>query len=115
MTTVLLVLSHAPYDGSDVAWNTLRLAAAIRQRGDEVRLFLINDGVNAARHPTDDVEFNLAELVEELAASGVEVFLCGTCLSRCGIGGGELVAGTTPSTMDALAEWVVTSERVLSF
>jgi uncharacterized protein involved in oxidation of intracellular sulfur len=113
--SLLIVLGHAPYDGSDVAWNALRLAGAAQAQGTHVRLFLINDGVQAARTAPPDVEFDLASMVSQLAADGVEVLLCGTCLTRCGIGGGELVAGAEPGTMDGLASWIVESERVISF
>ena len=37
---ILFIFNHEPYDGSDVAWNGLRLAKNLFGRGDEVRFFL---------------------------------------------------------------------------
>ena len=46
---LLLVINRAPYDGTDVVWNALRLAATALAEGMQVWLFLINDGVDLAR------------------------------------------------------------------
>lgn len=113
--TLLIVLSHAPYDGTDVAWNALRLAATVRARNLGVRLFLINDGVDAARSAPPEVEFNLGEMLTELAEQGADVLLCGTCMTRCGIGAGDVVPGTRAGSMDDLVSWIENSDRVVSF
>ena len=47
--TVLLIFNHAPYDGTDLTWNALRLAGQLHQGGDDVRRFLMNDSVDLAR------------------------------------------------------------------
>jgi len=46
---VLIVFNHEPYDGTDVTWNGLRLAGKLRENGQEVRIFLMNDSVDMAR------------------------------------------------------------------
>ena len=46
---LLLVLNRAPYDGTDVAWNALRLADTALGEGLGVRVFLMNDDVDLAR------------------------------------------------------------------
>ena len=43
---VLIIFNHEPYDGSDVAWNGLRLAKKLFERGNGVRIFLMNDSVD---------------------------------------------------------------------
>ena len=45
----LLILNQQPYDGTDVTWNTLRLARQLHNDGVEVRIFLMNDSVDLAR------------------------------------------------------------------
>ena len=47
--SVLIVFNHEPYDGTDVTWNGLRLAGKLRENGQEVRIFLMNDTVDMAR------------------------------------------------------------------
>ena len=46
---ILIIFNHQPYDGSDVAWNGLRLAEKLLDAGQEVRIFLMNDAVDMAR------------------------------------------------------------------
>lgn len=48
---LLLVLSSSPNDGTDAAWNALRLAGTALERGHEVRIFLMNDAGDVVRRP----------------------------------------------------------------
>ena len=43
--TILLILNHAPCDGTDQTWNVLRLTGQLKDDGTEVRPFLMNDSV----------------------------------------------------------------------
>ena len=115
--TLLLVLSHPPYDGTDVAWNALRLANTALQDGLDVRMFLMNDAVDLAR-PTsrpEGAEFDLADMLRGLIEKGAAVRLCQTCLNRCGIGHGEVLAETEVAGMADLLDWIKTSDKMLSF
>jgi uncharacterized protein involved in oxidation of intracellular sulfur len=111
----LIILGNPPYDGSDVAWNALRLADTATDRGHDVRLFLINDGVDAARPAPEGSEFELSEMVSELIGRGVSVLLCGTCMNRCGLSDADAVDGAERGSMDALVTWIEDSDRVISF
>jgi uncharacterized protein involved in oxidation of intracellular sulfur len=114
--SLLLVLSSKPYDGTDVAWNALRLADKALDAGMAVRLFLINDGVDVARpRERGQIEFDLAAMLQDLAGKGAEVRLCSTCIQRCGITSSETIAEAQVAGMDDLVEWVGSSEKVLSF
>ena len=117
MTSLLLVINRAPYDGTDVAWNALRLAGSAAESGMRVRLFLMNDGVDLARMGVrpEGAEFDLQEMLRGLIADGVEVRLCKTCLTRCGIGKGETMPEAHVAGMNDLVAWVQDSEKVLSF
>ncbi len=90
---LLVVLNHPPDDGTDVAWNALRLAETAVGAGGQVRLFPINNGVDAARAASADAEFNLAAMASDLARRGASAGVRGTCLNRCGLGEGALAAG----------------------
>ncbi len=117
--STLIVFNHQPYDGSDVAWNGLRLAKNLLKKGEEVRIFLMNDGVDLARDITKKPEFydfDLVVLLKELYSSGVKLKVCGTCLARCGLYKNEpYFDSEIKGTMDDLASWVIDSDSVLTF
>ena len=117
MTSLLLVINRAPYDGTDVVWNALRLAASAAEAGMLVRLFLMNDGVDLAREGVtpDGAEFNLQSMLAELMERGAAVRLCQTCLTRCGIGKGKTMPQAQIAGMGDLVAWVQDSDKVLSF
>jgi len=116
--STLIVLNRNPYDGTDVTWNALRLAEKLREDGEEVRLFLMNDSVDLARDMTKPPEgyFDLVEMTKDLISKGVSVKVCGTCQVRCGIHKGKpYYEGAQKSTIPELSEWVRTSDKVLTF
>ena len=114
---LLLVINRAPYDGTDVAWNALRLAGTALEAGLTVRLFLMNDAVDLAREGSRpaEAEFDLQEMLRDLMERGAEVRLCQTCLTRCGIGRGEILPGAQVAGMKDLLDWIQHSEKVLTF
>lgn len=115
----LIIFNRPPYDGTDVTWNGLRLAAKLREAGHEVRLFLMNDSVDLARDvckPPEEYDQDLSQMLRELIAQGAAVKVCGTCMARCGIYRNHpYFVGAESSTMPELASWVVDSDRVISF
>ena len=48
MKKFLFILTNQPYNGTDNAYNALRLARALKEKGEEVRIFLMNDAVDLA-------------------------------------------------------------------
>ena len=116
---VLIIFNREPYDETDVTWNGLRLAGALRENGHEVRVFLMNDSVDLARDvckPPANYDQDLSQMLKDLIAKNVAVKVCGTCMARCGIHkNNPYFEGAEKSTMGELAEWVVDSDRVLTF
>jgi len=119
MQKMLIIFNRVPYDNSDVTWNGLRLADTLRKNGQEVRIFLMNDSVDMARDickPPEGYDQDLSQMLKDLIANGVVVKVCGTCMARCGIYKNHpYFSGAEKSTMAALAEWVVDSDKVLTF
>jgi len=114
----LMIFNHAPYDGTDLTWNALRLAGKLREDGASVRIFLMNDAVDLARDgvPMPEGSSDLVQMTKDLIASGVPVKVCGTCQMRCGINRGQpYYEGAQKSTMGELSQWVLDSDRVLTF
>lgn len=116
---VLVILNHAPYDGSDVTWNSLRLAGKLKEGGHELGIFLMNDAVDLARvacRPPEGYDQDLVAMLKSLIDRGVMVKVCGTCMARCGVFKNHpYFDGAEKSTMQALAEWVINSDQVLTF
>ncbi len=116
---VLIIFNREPYDNTDVAWNGLRLANKLLEAGQEVRLFLMNDSVDMARDackPPANYDQDLVQMLKDLIARGVQVKVCGTCMARCGIHKNQpYFDGAQKSTMPELAEWVVESDKVITF
>lgn len=114
--SVLIILSHAPYDG-DVTWNALRLAATLLERGTPVRIFVMNDAIDLVRQGStpEGAEFDLQAMLRGLLPKGARLKICTTCINRCGIGRGDLMPEAIMATMADLAAWVVEHDRVLVF
>ncbi|MBT3420027.1 MAG: sulfur reduction protein DsrE [Euryarchaeota archaeon] len=114
----LLILNQQPYDGTDVTWNALRLARQLNSDGVEVRLFLMNDSVDLARDgisPPEGIE-DMVAMTKELISKGVPVKVCGTCQNRCGVLKGQpYYEGAQFSTMSECSQWVISSDKVLTF
>lgn len=117
--SILIVFNYQPYDDSDVAWNGLRLAKNLLAKGEDVRMFLMNDSVDLARDGTkkpDSYDFDLVEILKELYSNGAKLKVCGTCQVRCGINKNEpYFNGEIKGTMDDLSSWVMNSDKILTF
>lgn len=114
--TVLLVVNTPPY-GSEGPYNAFRLADALALRGEHVEVFLMGDGVHAARagQAPREAHASLEQMLAGLLERGVGVVCCGTCCRARGVAENELLDGVTLATIHDLAEAVVRCERTLSF
>ncbi|MDD2411596.1 MAG: DsrE family protein [Bacteroidales bacterium] len=116
---ILIIFNREPYDGTDVTWNGLRLAETLRKNEQEVRIFLMNDSVDLARDvckAPDSYDQDLSQMLKDLISKGVLVKVCGTCMARCGVYKNHpYFDGAEKSTMGELANWVVDSDKVLTF
>ncbi|PID88144.1 MAG: sulfur reduction protein DsrE [Bacteroidia bacterium] len=114
----LIIFNREPYDNTDVTWNGLRLAETLLKNKVEVRIFLMNDAVDMARDactPPEGYE-NLSDMLKKLISKQVPVKVCGTCMSRCGIYKNHpYFEGAEKSTMQALSEWIIDSDKVITF
>lgn len=119
MQSILIVLNQNPYDGTDVTYNALRLAKQLKSDNHPVRLFLQNDSVDLARDACKvppEYDQDLVQMLKELIKEGCIVKVCGSCMARCGIFKDQpYFEGAEKSTMAQLADWIVTSDKVISF
>lgn len=116
---ILIILNREPYDNTDVTWNGLRLAETLRKKEQEVRIFLMNDAVDLARDvnkPPQNYDQDLSQMLKDLIANKASVKVCGTCMARCGIYKNHpYFDGAEKSTMAELADWIIDSDKILTF
>jgi len=106
MTSYLVVESRDPFESHGFA-RRCELAAALRADGASVTVFLVENGVIAARGSA-----RLREL-DQLARSGVAVVADEFSLRERGIAAAELAATVKPVALDAVVEQMVQGVRVL--
>ncbi len=116
---ILILINDAPY-GSEKAYNALRLAMTLQKEHSdnaEVRVFLMADAVTCAlsNQSTPQGYYNLERMFKSVIAKGAQIKACGTCSEARGIKGLALIEGVEISTMSQLTQWVVESDKVITF
>ena len=92
-------------------WNALRLANFAIKEGDEVKIFLVGEGVEYEQSSSE--KFNIQEQVAEfLKSEKAHILACGTCLKSRN----QEATNTCPmSTMKDLYALVQESDKILTF
>jgi len=115
---VLLIVNDALY-GTENAYNAFRLAMALqKEHGDVgIRVFLMGDSVTCAlpNQSTPQGYYNIERMLKGVIGKEGQIRACGTCSAARGIEELTLVEGVEISTMSQFAQWVVDSDRVLTF
>lgn len=115
---VLFILNDAPY-GSEKLYNAMRLAMKLQQEHAdvEIRVFLMADAVTGAlpNQTTPQGYYNIERMFKAVIGKGGQVKICGTCAEGRGIHNLSLIEGAEIGTMSQLAQWVVDSDKVLTF
>jgi uncharacterized protein involved in oxidation of intracellular sulfur len=117
MMEFLLILNDSPY-GSQRTYNALRLAGALAKGATgEISIFLLGDGVASGLRMQSpaDASYNIQEMLRLLAAQGVSIGACRTCLEARGIEDAALVAGINRRTLDDLRNWTEEATKVWVF
>ena len=116
--SLLFILNDAPY-GSEKLYNALRLAMKLQQEhaDAEIRIFLMADAVTGAlpNQSTPQGYYNVERMLKAVINKGARVKICGTCAEGRGIHKLGLLQGAEISTMSQLAQWVIDSDKVLTF
>jgi sulfur relay (sulfurtransferase) complex TusBCD TusD component (DsrE family) len=92
------------------AWNAFRFALASKERGHEVKVFLMGEAVECEtlHHDQHDVAGRLGAFHQ----AGGEVLACGTCLKSRQMGGTQACSISTMIDCVEMVEW---AERVVTF
>jgi uncharacterized protein involved in oxidation of intracellular sulfur len=83
----------------------------------EVRIFLMADAASCAvaGQTTPNGYYNLERMMKFSINKGAKVKICGSCAEARGLKNAQLIEGTEISTMAELTEWVVNSDKVITF
>jgi uncharacterized protein involved in oxidation of intracellular sulfur len=73
---VTIILNHAPY-GTEKSYNGLRIAIALKKKKEEVKIYMMDDGVlNAIKgQKTPDGYYNIERLIKSLAKRKSDVYI----------------------------------------
>lgn len=113
----LVILNDPPY-GTETCYNGLRLATALaKTEGTQVRVFLMADAVACGKPGQNPPEgyYSIGRMLKGLAARGVEIGACATCMDARGYADADLGEHARRSSMAELASWVLESDRVITF
>ncbi len=115
---ILIIVNDAPY-GTEKAYNALRIANQLGKEHAEVKvkIFLMADAVACAipNQTTPNGYYNIERMLKLALTKGAEVKICGSCADARGLKAISLLKGTQLSTMQELTNWVVESDKILTF
>lgn len=95
----------------ETVWNVIRLANFSLAQGDEVKIFLVGEGVEYESGSSE--KFNIQEQKNEfLKSDKAEIMACGTCLK---LRKQEATDACPMSSMKDLYELVKECDKVLTF
>jgi uncharacterized protein involved in oxidation of intracellular sulfur len=115
---ILILINDAPY-GTEKAYNALRLANQLNKNHEavEVRIYLTADAVNCAvaNQTTPNGYYNIERMLKLSLNKGAKVRICGSCADARGLNTSQLVEGSEISSIGALADWVIDSDKIIVF
>jgi uncharacterized protein involved in oxidation of intracellular sulfur len=115
---ILFIINDAPY-GTEKAYNALRIANQLgkEHKNVEVRIFLMADaaGCALANQVTPNGYYNIERMLKLALSKGASVKICGSCADARGLKNAQLIEGAEISTLAELTNWVVDSQKVLTF
>ena len=113
-----MIITGAPY-GNEKMFTALRLAMTLQQEQPDIklRIYLIVDSVIAAipNQTLPDGYYNIERMLKGIILKGAEIKLCGTCVKARGLKDLKLIDGLEVSNMKQLSEWVIGSDKVITF
>jgi uncharacterized protein involved in oxidation of intracellular sulfur len=114
----MLVILNEPAYGNERTYNGLRLALSLAKAEDvDLHVFLMGDSVTAAKPGQKSPEgyYNLERMLKGLAAKGIEIGCCGTCMDARGMTDEPLAEGAKRSSMAELTAWTIWADKVITF
>jgi uncharacterized protein involved in oxidation of intracellular sulfur len=116
MNQYTIIVNDAPY-GTEQSYNGLRTVMALQKRENiEIKLFLMADATFCALsdQKTPDGYYNISRMIKSIIKKG-SIGACGTCMDARGLSQASLIEGVYRSSMNELADWIISSEKVITF
>ena len=115
---ILIIINDAPY-GTEKAYNALGIANQLNKDNPdvEVRIFLIADVANCAiaGQTTPNGYYNIERMLKLSLNNGAKVKICGSCAEARRLINLSLIKGAEISNLAELTNWVLDSDKVLTF
>lgn len=115
---ILFIINDAPY-GTERAYNALRLAMQLQKESEhnELRIFLMADAVSCAlpNQNTPAGYYNIGRMLKSVLLKMGKVRICTSCVEARGMKDLVFMEGAALSTMSELAQWVMDSDKVVTF
>jgi hypothetical protein len=102
----LLIESQDSFS-TNVVQEHVEFAAALKRAGNDVALYLVQNGVLPCRSGSD------GECLHEAVAAGIEVLADDYSLRERGIGNADVARGVKPAAIDLVIERLAASWKVL--
>lgn len=113
---ILFLLNDAPY-GSDKTYNALRTAIQLQKQdnGIKVLVYLMSDAVVSAvdGQSVKQGNYNVGAMLSEIIDASGEVKICTSCAESRGLK--APIRGASLGTLSDLTNWIVSSDKVLTF
>jgi predicted peroxiredoxin len=106
MAKYLIIESRDPFESNDVGY-MYETAAGLAERGNEVTLFLVQNGVLPARRGPR------SKAISDLARTGVEILADDFSLRERGIGGDRLADGVASAPLDTVIDHLAEGRKAL--
>jgi len=122
MATITVVVGDPPY-GRQRVYTALRFLLVALHEGHQANLFLMEDAVFAAKRgqkppemPVGDAGMpNCEELLRGAIREGLQIKACRVCCMERGLQTEEVMEDVVVGSMVDLVNWVVESDRTVSF
>jgi len=122
MATITVVVGDPPY-GKERVYTALRFSLVALHEGHQANLFILEDAVFAAKRGQRPPEMpvggagmpNCEELLRASIQEGLKVKACRVCSAERGLSQEEMVEDVEMATMADLVDWVVNSDKTVTF
>ncbi len=113
---ITIIANDPPY-GTERTYNAFRTAHHLCKRENvKVNLFLMADAVIGAlpEQKTPDGYYNLKKMLIVIGRNAT-IGACGSCMDARGIQNYPLIEGVKRSNMEELTDWILSSDKIITF
>lgn len=123
MATITTIVADPAY-GRQRIYTVLRFALTVLAGGDAINIFLLEDAIFSAKKDQKPSGFtgvpdermpDCEKLMKASLEQGATIRICTVCARERGLKKEELIEGVKMAGMPDLVQWVVESDKVVSF